>query len=53
MTADALSTAMMVMGPDEGLALAERLDLPALFLLRSEDGIVERATRSFRDRVVA
>lgn len=53
MTADALSTAMMVLGPDEGLALAERLEVPALFLLRSEGGIVERATRSFKDRIVA
>lgn len=53
MTADSLSTALMVMGPEEGLALAERLDLPALFLLRSDGGIVERATRSFTDRTVA
>jgi thiamine biosynthesis lipoprotein len=53
MTADALSTALMVLGPDEGLALAQRLDVPALFLLRSEGGIVERATRSFNDRVIA
>ncbi|HSS63780.1 MAG TPA: FAD:protein FMN transferase [Gammaproteobacteria bacterium] len=52
-SADALSTAMMVLGPEEGAALAERLDVPALFLLRSEDGIVERATRSFHERVVA
>lgn len=53
MAADALSTAMMVLGPDEGLALAERLDVPALFLLRSEIGIIERASRGFMDRVVA
>lgn len=52
MTADALSTAMMVLGPDEGLALAERLDVPALFLSRGEDGIHERATRSFSERIV-
>lgn len=51
-TADALSTAMMVLGPDEGLALAERLGLPALFLLNEEQGIVERATESFRELVV-
>ncbi len=53
MAADALSTAMMVLGPDEGLALAERLDVSALFLLRGKNGIVERATRSFASRVVA
>lgn len=53
MTADALSTALMVLGPDEGQALAERLDVPALFLVRSGDGIVERATQSFTDRIIA
>lgn len=52
-SADALSTAMMVLGPEEGMALAERLDLAALFLLRSEDGIVERATARFKDHIVA
>ncbi len=53
MSADALSTAMMVLGPEEGFALAERMQLPVMFLLRSEDGIVERTTPSFKDRVVA
>lgn len=53
MTADALSTAMMVLGPDEGLALAERLGVPALFMLRKHDGVVERATRGFMDRMIA
>jgi thiamine biosynthesis lipoprotein len=53
MSADALSTAMMVLGPEEGLALAERMQVPVMFLLRSEDGIVERTTAGFRDRVVA
>ncbi|MDX1513993.1 MAG: FAD:protein FMN transferase [Gammaproteobacteria bacterium] len=53
MSADAWSTAMMVMGPDEGLALAERLGVPALFLFRGTDGLVQRATRAFADRIVA
>jgi thiamine biosynthesis lipoprotein len=53
MSADAMSTAMMVLGPEEGLALAERMQVPAMFLLRSEDGIVERTTLNFKDRVVA
>ncbi len=52
MTADSLSTALMVMGPEEGLALAESLELPALFLLRSDGNIVERATRAFMDRTI-
>jgi thiamine biosynthesis lipoprotein len=36
--ADALATALMVLGPDEGLALAERLDVAALLLVRRPDG---------------
>ncbi len=52
MTADALSTALMVMGPVEGLALAESLGLPALFLLRSGGDIVERGTGAFLERTV-
>jgi len=36
--ADALATALMVLGPEDGLALAERLDVAALLVVRSEDG---------------
>jgi len=50
--ADALATALMVLGPDDGFALAERLDLAALFLVRREDGTFEeRSTESFRELV--
>jgi thiamine biosynthesis lipoprotein len=35
--ADALATALMVLGPDEGYRLAEQLDMAALFLVRNED----------------
>jgi thiamine biosynthesis lipoprotein len=46
--ADGLSTALMVLGPDEGFALAERLDLAALFIVRrAGGGFAERATRRF------
>ena len=46
--ADGLSTALMVLGPDEGFALAERLDLAALFITRDDSGgFTERATRRF------
>jgi len=41
MTADALATALEVLGPDEGFALAERQDIPALFLIRVRDGAFE------------
>lgn len=36
--ADALATALMVLGPDEALALARQLDLAALLLIRTPDG---------------
>lgn len=45
--ADALATALLVLGPDEGLALARRLDLAALFLIRSDRGYDERTTPPF------
>jgi thiamine biosynthesis lipoprotein len=41
MTADALATALEVLGPDEGMAAAETHDIPALFLVRQEDGSFE------------
>lgn len=46
--ADGLSTALMVLGPDDGFALAERMDLAALFAVRNDaGGFTERATRRF------
>ena len=46
--ADAYATALVVLGPEAGYALAVRLDLPALFLLVNEDGsIEERMTPAF------
>tara|TARA_R110001592_G_scaffold211445_1_gene463253 strand:- start:2754 stop:3800 length:1047 start_codon:yes stop_codon:yes gene_type:complete len=51
--ADAYATAMMVLGPEKGLAIAERLQLPVMFLLHGEDGsITTRQTESFKDYVV-
>ncbi len=41
MHADAWATALLVAGPDEGLALAQRMGLDVLFLLRREEGLVE------------
>ncbi len=37
MTADALATALEVLGPEDGVALAERHDIPALFLIREDE----------------
>jgi thiamine biosynthesis lipoprotein len=45
--ADAFDTALMVLGPDEGMALATRLDLAALFIERTGSGFSERATPRF------
>ncbi len=41
MTADALATALEVLGPVGGMELAVRHDIPALFLIRLEDGNFE------------
>jgi FAD:protein FMN transferase len=41
MHADAWATALLVAGPDEGLALAQRMGLDVLFLLRRAEGLIE------------
>lgn len=46
-TADALATALMVLGYDRGLELAGELDLPALFILRGHGPGASRSTRRF------
>jgi thiamine biosynthesis lipoprotein len=46
--ADALSTALFVMGPEEGLAFADRRGIAALFLSRSGNGWRRQASREFR-----
>jgi thiamine biosynthesis lipoprotein len=46
MTADGLATALGVLGPVEGFELAERLDIPAFFLIRVADGVFEEMQTS-------
>ena len=41
MQADAWATALLVAGPDEGLAMAQRMGLDVLFLLRRAEGLIE------------
>lgn len=41
MAADAWATALLVAGPEEGPAMAQRMGLEALFLLRSGDALTE------------
>jgi len=45
--ADAMATALLVLGPEEGHALAEQLNLASYFLVRTEDGIEEISTSQF------
>ncbi|MEN8129238.1 MAG: FAD:protein FMN transferase [Pseudomonadota bacterium] len=47
MTADALATALMVLGPAEGYRLAERHNLAAFFVNKSVAGFSERETPAF------
>ncbi|MDX1484203.1 MAG: FAD:protein FMN transferase [Alphaproteobacteria bacterium] len=53
MTADALATGLMVMGPERGLKLAERLALGVLFVLRERGRLTEAASTRFGDYLVA
>ena len=51
MEADALATALFVLGPKEGRRLAEAKEIPALFLVRTDAGFTELPTSTFpRDR---
>ena len=47
MLADAWSTALTVLGPDDGPALANRLRLAARFLVRRDTGLHERTSAAF------
>jgi thiamine biosynthesis lipoprotein len=47
--ADALATALLVMGPDQGFRFAEQERIAAYFLLRKESGIDGKATTVFTD----
>jgi thiamine biosynthesis lipoprotein len=49
--ADAMATALIVLGPEEGLALAKRLGLAALFITRGADHFETHATPEFNARV--
>ncbi|MDO6444209.1 FAD:protein FMN transferase [Colwellia sp. 1_MG-2023] len=47
MTADGLSTAMMVMGEEKALAFAEQNNLAAYFIVKTDNGFVEQSTVKF------
>ena len=48
MHADALATALTVLGPDEGFDYASRHEIAALFIVRTPAGLEQRVTPEFR-----
>lgn len=53
MTADALATALFVMGPRKGPAFAQQAGIDALFLIADGDRLRERTTAGFAARIHA
>jgi thiamine biosynthesis lipoprotein len=51
MTADALATALIVLGPERALEYAEQHDLDILLILRDGDQFRERRTPGFAARI--
>jgi thiamine biosynthesis lipoprotein len=49
--ADAWATALTVLGPEEGLGVAEREGLAAHFAWRTPEGVSTRATSAMEGRV--
>ena len=49
--ADAMATALLVLGPDTGVEFADRHDIAAYFLVRSGDGLDERRSERFAAEV--
>jgi len=47
MTADGLSTAMMLMGEEKALAFAEENELAAYLIIKTENGFIEQSTLKF------
>jgi thiamine biosynthesis lipoprotein len=52
MRADALATALLVLGPDLGYRLAEARDIPAMFVVKDEAGFDDRRTPQFIEHAV-
>jgi FAD:protein FMN transferase len=47
MRADALSTALMVLGPEDGFQVAEQAGLAAYFIISTDGGFTDRETSAF------
>lgn len=48
MTADGLSTTLMVMGAEQGMVFAQENNLAALFISKTEHGFNEQFTLKFK-----
>jgi thiamine biosynthesis lipoprotein len=53
MQADAMATALMVMGPQAGQAYARKNGISALFLMRAEGGVTAHGVGVFTDQIAA
>ncbi len=51
-TADALATALFAMGLEQGTDLAERMAVPALFIMRDGNSLRSRTTHDFETRMI-
>jgi thiamine biosynthesis lipoprotein len=49
MTADAMATAINVLGPEKGYELALKENLPVFMIIRGKDGFIERMTLRFHE----
>ena len=49
MQADALATALLVMGADAGMALADKIELPAYMIVKTESGFETRHNSYFEE----
>ena len=49
MTADALATAIMVLGEDAGYQLAQQQNIAALFIIKTAEGFVEKSSSAYLD----
>jgi thiamine biosynthesis lipoprotein len=50
MQADALATALMVLGPDQGFGLAQQEKIAAFFIIKSKDGFEEKKTSAYTEK---
>lgn len=51
MMADAYATAIDVLGVEEGMVLAKKQNLPAFFIVKTENGFKEEMTESFKQYI--